>query len=163
MTPLEHNRYVGIANLAYGVIHLLVMAVMAVVLFGMMGIMARDTGRGDVPPIAFFGVIMAFVVGINLIMSIPSFVAGYAFLKRKRWAKIAGIVAAVASAMHVPFGTAVCVYTFWFLFSEPGKALYEKASQTLPPPPPPNWVNADQQKVREREFVPGHRHLIGAD
>jgi hypothetical protein len=152
MTPLEHNKYVGIANLAYGVIHVLIMIVTMVFFFGMMGIMARD--RGGVPPLAFFGVIMAFVVGVNLIMSIPSFVAGYAFLKRKRWAKIAGIVAAVASAMHAPFGTAVCVYTFWFLFSEPGKALYEKASQTLPPPPP-DWVDVDRQKGREREFVPG--------
>ena len=146
MTPLEHNRYVGIANHAYGAIHVLLMIVMAGLFMAMMGVEARDTGKGAVPPTNFLGAIMAFAVGINLILAIPSFIAGYALLKRKRWAKIAGIIAAVLSAIRIPFGTVVSIYTFWFLFSEPGRLLYENGSQALPPQPPSNWANLDQKE-----------------
>jgi hypothetical protein len=154
MTPEEHNKYVGIANLAYGAIHTLLMFGMGLFFLGMMGVIARDSAKGGAPPMAFFGLMMAFVVGLNLIMSIPSFVAGYAFLKRKRWAKVAGIIAAAVSGMSVPLGTAVCIYTFWFLFSEPGKSLYGRSSQALPPPPPSNWADLDRQKGREQQYVP---------
>jgi len=154
MTPLEHNKYVGIANLAYGAIHVLMLFVMVPIFFGMMGMMTRDLGRSDAPPMVFFGVIMVFAIGINLVMSIPSFVAGYAFLKRKPWAKVAGIIAAVLSAMSVPLGTAVCVYTFWFLFGESGRSLYDKASKTLPPPPPSDWVDINQPKEAEPNYTP---------
>ena len=64
---------------------------------------------------------------VNVGITIPSFVAGYAFLKRKSWAKIAGIVACALSALRIPFGTAVSIYTFWFLFSTPGKILYDQS------------------------------------
>ena len=35
--------------------------------------------------------------------------------------------------MSFPIGTAVCAYTFWFLFSEPGKSLYDRPRYALPP------------------------------
>jgi hypothetical protein len=151
MTPEEHNKYVGIANLVYGATHVLLMILMAVFFMAMMGVIARDARGGDVPPASFFGGIMAFVVGINVLFAIPSFIAGYAFLKRKPWAKIAGIIAAVLSAFRVPIGTAVSIYTFWFLFSPPGKILYENFSQALPPAPPVDWSAADQSR-KEQEY-----------
>jgi hypothetical protein len=148
MTALEHNKYVGLAHIAYGVIHILMIGVMGLFMLGMMGMIARDAPSGDAPPAAFFAIIMAFAVGVNVILSIPSFIAGYAFLKRKPWAKVAGIIAAVLSAMSFPFGTAVCVYTFWFLFSESGKLLYDGVAKTLPPPPPGDW---DTVKTQNRQ------------
>ena len=60
----------------------------------------------------FRDVIGALVVGL------PSFIAGYAMLKRKSWAKVAGIISSCLCALSFPVGTALCVYTFWFLFSE---------------------------------------------
>ena len=151
MTPEEHNKYVGIANLAYGTIHVLLMIGMGVFFTAMTGAIARDAARGDGPPASLFGGIMLFVVGINLLFAIPSFVAGYAFLKRKPWAKIAGIVAAVMSSFRVPFGTAVSIYTFWFLFSAPGRILYENLPQALPPAPPVEWSGAERSR-QEQDF-----------
>jgi hypothetical protein len=151
MTPEEHNKYVGIANVAYGAIHVLLMIVMGVFFMAMMGVIARDTRGGDVPPASFFGGIMVFAVAINFLFAIPSFIAGYAFLKRKPWAKIAGIIAAVLSAFRVPIGTAVSIYTFWFLFSAPGRIIYENLPQALPPAPPVDWSAADKSR-REQEY-----------
>ena len=45
-------------------------------------------------------------------------VAGYGMLKRRSWAKVAGIVSSCFCALSFPFGTALCVYTLWFLCGE---------------------------------------------
>jgi len=83
----------------------------------------------------------------------PLFVAAYALLKRKRWAKTAGIVAGVFAAAQMPVGTAVCVYTFWFLFSEPGRSLYDRSTKTLPGGSP-DWNRVNQQRSPEGEYAP---------
>ena len=134
MTPLEHNRYVGLSHLAYGIIHILIAG-------GSMLFMGAFMSRMHLPnyPDTFFWVIVAAAMVINVAMTIPSFLASYAFLKRKSWAKVMGIIAAVFAAMRIPFGTAACAYTFWFLFSESGKSLYDRPSQGLPPSPPADW------------------------
>ena len=149
MSADEHNRYLGLAHVTYGALHILIMLFVGVIVFAMMSL---NAGRSDAPPAAFMTVLMVFVVGINVLLAIPSFIAGYAFLKRKRWAKVAGIVAAVLSALRIPFGTAVAVYTFWFLFSAPGKLLYDTMAQALPPAPP-LWDEAARRTGSET-YVP---------
>ena len=36
------------------------------------------------------------------------------------------------AGLTFPFGTALCVYTLWFMFGEKGKFLYHKAAYALP-------------------------------
>jgi hypothetical protein len=87
-------------------------------------------------------------------MLAPNLIAGYALLKRKPWAKIAAIIGAVTAAMSFPIGTAVTAYTFWFLFSEPGKLMYDKPKSGLPPMPPDwNAFNGTEQS-REQKYIP---------
>jgi len=156
MTPQEHNKALGIANLIYGGVHLLMMGFMLAFMSLIFGAIMSDP-RGTAPPPAFFGFFIWFICLFQLLFSVPSFVAGYALLKRKPWAKVAAIISGVVSAMSFPIGTAVCVYTFWFLFSEPGKMLYDKsmAANALPPPPP-YWeaVNAQPYEQKPYEYVP---------
>jgi low temperature requirement protein LtrA len=149
MTPEDHNRYLGIAHVAYGALHVLIMLLVGVIVFAMV---ALNTGRSDAPPAAFMTALMLVIVGINVLLAVPSFIAGYAFLKKKRWAKVAGIVAAVLSALRIPFGTVVAIYTFWFLFSAPGKVLYDNLAQALPPAPPV-WNEVGRTRKTET-YVP---------
>jgi hypothetical protein len=151
MTPEEHNKCLGIAHVAYAAIHVLLMIMMGLFFMAMMGVIIRDTAGSGGPPASFFGGIMIFAVAINIIFAIPSFIAGYALLKRRPWAKIAGIIAAVLSAFRVPLGTAVSIYTFWFLFSTPGRIVYENLSQALPPAAPFDWSAADTSR-KEQEY-----------
>jgi len=153
MTPEEHNKYLGIAHVVYGVLHILLAVVTGAFVLGMMGMMTFNGGRGSGPPPALMAVFLAFVIVINVLLAVPSFIAGYAFLKRKSWAKIAGIIAAALSALRIPFGTAVSIYTFWFLFSTPGRVLYDNMALALPPAPPGDWSAAEQAR-RTESYVP---------
>lgn len=102
-------------------------------------IYSRSEAMGG-PPLPSLMVLVFVFVGIfTIVMTIPSLVAGYALLKRRPWAKVAGIVGGVLAAMSFPIGTAVAVYTFWFLFGDAGKQLYAGKSRELPPLPPKEW------------------------
>jgi hypothetical protein len=140
MTPQQHNKFVGMAQVGYAGLHLLMMiASLGVVGFMFENIYSKSQEMGGPPPPPFLGVILVFVGIFNIAMTIPSVVAGYALLKRRPWAKVAGIVGGVVAAMSFPIGTAVAVYTFWFLFSDVGKQLYGGKNQEPPPLPPKEW------------------------
>jgi hypothetical protein len=150
MTPQEHNKYVGLAQLGYAAFHLLMM----IVSMGVMGFMfeniyrrSQEMGGPSQPP--FLGLIFVFAGIFNVAMTIPSLVAGYALLKRRRWAKVAGIVAGVAAAMSFPIGTAVAVYTFWFLFGDVGKQVYGVKKKELPPLPPSEWQQSSSYSAHD--------------
>ena len=146
MTPEQHNKYVALAHLAYASIHMLLMGLM-LSFFGIVLAGAARDGRGGSPPIEMLFLMGVFVAGMTLIFTGPSLFASYAFWKRKPWAKTAGIVAAVMAAMNFPVGVATCVYTFWFLFSDPGKILYDNVPRKLPPPPP-TWEGLERSQTR---------------
>ncbi len=155
MTPEDHNKYVGMAHVVYGVLHIVLMLVTAAFVFVMIGPLTTvDAGGGNRPMAPFMSVILLVAVLVNVLLAVPSFVAGYAFLKRKSWAKIAGIVAAALSALRIPFGTAVSIYTFWFLFSTPGKILYDNMARVLPPAPPADWSAVGRTRNKESYVAP---------
>ncbi|HYP54200.1 MAG TPA: hypothetical protein VEQ42_11700 [Pyrinomonadaceae bacterium] len=124
MTPEDHNRMLGIMHLIYGGFTTLMMLLMAV-FFGFF--MALIMSAPDIPcdfPAGIFGLIFGFVVGLNMLFGVASLAAGYGLLKRKKWARLMGIISSVVAAMSFPFGTALCVYSLWFIFGE-GKHFYD--------------------------------------
>ena len=120
MTLEEHNRMLGILHLVYGGLHTLLMLLVLAAMFFFL----REAGaQPGAPPAAFF-LFFALIGGFfALIYTVPSYVAGYAMLKRKPWARAASIIAAVIEVMNMPFGTALGVYALWFLFGK-GEAFY---------------------------------------
>lgn len=132
----------------------MVLLIIAISIFMLMmiGVIASSNNSGEPIPVGLFAVVMVFVMGINLLLITPSFLAGYALLKRKRWAKTMGIVAAIVAGMSFPLGTALCVYTLWFLFGESGRFLYHKAAYALAPGDA-SWARTTSREL-EREYVP---------
>jgi len=147
-TPEQHNKNLGIAHLAHGGIFMLLMLVMMTFMTVMFSMAPAPAG----PPPAFIVVMWIFMGAFYGLMTLPSIVAGYALLKRKPWARTAAIVGGVTAAMSFPTGTAVCVYTFWFLFSEPGKLLYDRPQYSLPPLP--GGLPTSVQQQRESQYLP---------
>ena len=137
MTPIAHNRTLGLLHLLYGVFCIALMIVAIGFVSGTIDALAVRGAAGEAIPVATFAFIIVGSVAATLILITPSFVTGYALLKRKQWARRIGIIAGVLAALTFPFGTALCVYTLWFMFGEKGKFLYHKAAYALPEPPKP--------------------------
>ena len=65
---------------------------------------------------AFVVVVMAIYLVGALLFTVPALAGGFGLLRGKRWARKFLLISAVVAALDVPFGTALAVYTFWFLF-----------------------------------------------
>ncbi|MBD0371221.1 MAG: hypothetical protein ICV60_10330 [Pyrinomonadaceae bacterium] len=159
-TKEEHNKYLAYSHLGYAGFQLFMMFMMMIFSYIMLDLMSRSAPRGEFP-MGMVAAILIFSFIFQLIFSVPSLIAGFGLLKRKRWAKTATIIAGVLSAMSFPIGTAVCVYTFWFLFGENGKELYERRPLTEARTGSDFFLNepSDANSVgrwteRKREYVP---------
>jgi hypothetical protein len=160
MTTEDHNKALGICHLVYGALStLMILAIL--LMFGAI-IFSIPDGPDGGPPKALMAIISLFMMVYTLIFTLPSFIAGYGMLKHKTWARTASIVAAVLETMSFPIGTAVAVYSFWFMFSDAGKAFYNRpatyperpyALRDTPPQPASEW-NTQASRGREREYVP---------
>lgn len=149
MTPTSHNKILGILHLAYGGLTALVLAVMIIFVLTMM---SMETSNGEPLPVGLVVFMTIILVVVTLLHAVPSFLAGYALLKRKRWARTMGIIAAVVAGLSFPLGSALCVYSLWFLFGESGRFLYHKAAYALPPGDA-SWARTTTREL-EREYVP---------
>ncbi|HEX6185754.1 MAG TPA: hypothetical protein VFZ44_17830, partial [Pyrinomonadaceae bacterium] len=123
MTPQDHNKVIGIMHLIYGGFNALIMVIVGLFFIPVWAISAADP---NAPPGlgAFFGIMGLLMVVLGVVLGLPSVLAGYAMLKHKSWAKVMGIIAACVEAISFPFGTALCVYTFWFLFGQQNEGFH---------------------------------------
>jgi hypothetical protein len=147
LTPKEHNKYLALSHIVYGGI----MCLFGLLMIGMFaGVLGRSPGG---PPVGIMVFMTLFITVLYGLMTVPSFIAGYGLLKKKKWARTASIIGGVTAAMNFPLGTAVCIYTFWLLFSEPGKAIFEESKQQLPPGRQ-WWANEAQQQQEQPQYAP---------
>ena len=153
MTPEEHNKYLAYSNIAYGALMALLGLLMMVFFVGVLGTVPNG------PPLGMMLFFTLMITAIYGAMTIPSFIAAWALLKRKKWARTASIIAAVIAASNFPIGTAVTVYTFWFLFSDPGKGFFDQNNYNYAlPPAQQTWANQsweqDARRQRDAQYQP---------
>jgi hypothetical protein len=162
MTPQDHNKVIGIMHLLWGGFNALTMIIFVPFFLILTGIIGSDPHAPPGLPVifGFFGLLFLILA---VLFGIPPLVAGYGMLKRRSWAKVAGIVSACLCALSFPFGTALCVYTLWFLFG-PGQNFHRGGYDE---PPAPDWRGSlhggsaydwesqrASQSSRPREYVP---------
>lgn len=128
MSPRDHNKTLGVMHLIFGGMN--AMALLANFGFIQRGGIADSLGSLQVAALLRLRpeVEPALLVIFLLLFSVPSLIAGYGMLKRKSWAQGAGVIAAIASSLNPPLGTALCVYSLWFLFGE-GKHFYDSRDE----------------------------------
>jgi hypothetical protein len=155
LTPEQHSKYLGWSHIAYGGFFALLFGLF-MVFFGLgmlAGILNGPGGAG--PPLFMFVFMMLFFTVMLAATTLPAFIAGYGLLKGRKWAKVWAIISAVLAGGQFPMGTAVTVYTFWFLFSEPGKQYFERPNLALPSGSQ-TWANQqwdyDAQRQRESQY-----------
>jgi len=81
---------------------------------------ARD--RGGV--FLILGLTGMALVTILVVTSVASLICGYGLLKRRRWARIFGIVLAAVELINFPIGTALGAYALWVLFNKETEAMF---------------------------------------
>jgi hypothetical protein len=158
MTVEDHNKTLGILHLVYGGLHALLLALASFFALPIFYVFWNEPGR-HAPPVAFIVMLFGFGLLAAMLLFIPALVAGYGLVKRKSWARTAGIVTAILVALNIPFGTALAIYSLWFLLGK-GAGLYESEAARFeryalgdaPPPPAADWVDAS--RTGERQYVP---------
>ena len=70
------------------------------------------------------GATAIYVIGA-LLFTVPAIAGGYGLLRQKRWARKLVLVSAAVAALNVPLGTALAVYTFWYLLGNNRQVPYK--------------------------------------
>ena len=112
-----HVKVVAILFIIMGALNLI-----AALFFGLgIGIAEMALGMSDdvdaraAMPIV--GVAGSALVIFLLVLGIPPVITAIGLLKRREWARIAGIVIAALLIFHFPIGTAVGIYGLWTLLN----------------------------------------------
>ena len=149
MTGREHARLLGLFLWIYIGFQLVMSAFSGVMVFVMFGAMSAEFAKmprraGEPDPAVIFSMMPIFVIigfAIGFLFLIPKAVAAYGLRNEKSWAKVWAIVACCLAVLSIPFGTALGIYGFWFIFGEEGKKYFGGSTHAghMPPPPPNNW------------------------
>jgi hypothetical protein len=113
MTPQDHNKTLGII---YGVLGGL-LTIGAIVELVRIIIVEKELAR-----ILSDSYLMPIILG--LLFTIILLSTSYGLFKRRRWARNLSLVLAALFVLLFPLGTALAVYTWWFMHSEGAKLLY---------------------------------------
>jgi formate/nitrite transporter FocA (FNT family) len=126
MTTKDHYRLIAMLHLIHGCIAAATaigVFLSVAVMVGFKAVVERwvfPIDYGDSANAAFWlyvfaiGITAVYVIGA-LLFTVPAIMGGYGMLKHRRWARKLVLVSAAVAALNVPFGTALAVYTFWFL------------------------------------------------
>jgi hypothetical protein len=92
----------------------------------------HDFGAPKDVPIEFFTAILNVVGVLILAKSACGFLAGWGLLHRESWARVLTLVLGFVALIHVPFGTALGVYTLWVLLPTESQTEYETIAVAQP-------------------------------
>ena len=120
----EHLRLLGILWLAFSAFN----AVGAVILYVLANTLFRHMAEmggpeGATPWLRPFIGVIALIVAAKAALG---FATGWGLLQREPWARMLTIVLALLALFHVPFGTALGVYTLWVLLPAESDAEYHE-------------------------------------
>lgn len=130
MTAVEHNKYLAMGFAVFAVIFGLTFLLLMLVSLGVflaLGIsFAGETGDTNQVGFGVLGGVFAvvFYASLGLILVFPTAAASWKMWKRKRHARVWGIIASIAVAPVMPLGTFLGIYGLWVLFGSEGRKFY---------------------------------------
>ena len=124
-----HVKVVAVLYIVMGALNLL-----AAMLFGLgAGIAGMAVGMSGDPDattaLPIIGMAGGAIVVFLLILGIPPIIVAMGLMKRREWARIAGIVIAALSIFHFPFGTVLGIYALWTLLNSETARLMGEGSR----------------------------------
>ena len=83
----------------------------------------------DVPPFVFN--FMPFLGSLLLVSGVLAVLVGIGLLMRLSWARMAALILGAVNLIHIPFGTALGIYTLWALLPAEHEQEYRTLSQAV--------------------------------
>lgn len=121
----EHIRLLGILWLALSALN----AVAGLFLFILANAVfphLHEMGAGSDVPIGFLHALFGTIGALILVKAAAGFLAGWGLLQREPWARMLTIVLAFLALFHIPFGTALGIYSLWVLLPAESDAEYRE-------------------------------------
>lgn len=112
MTPRDHNKTIGIAYGLIGLLFLLGLIVLAVIEI------RKPASETSIPrlPTEFY----------LLLLPLLHFLTSYGLFMKRRWGRLLALLLSIVYVWIFPLGTALAIYTWYFLHSVGGKALFQR-------------------------------------
>jgi len=117
----DHIKVIGILWIIIGAFYLCLATFALLVFFGV----AQIPNVEDVNPntLRLIGIIASSVLGF---LALPQIIGGWGLIRHKEWARILILVVSFLSLFHVPFGTALAVYSMIILFNPETVRLFQQ-------------------------------------
>jgi hypothetical protein len=125
----EHVRLLAIlwfAFSAFEVVGGLVLMILANTLFIHIAEQAAANAGSGASPLGFLHPLITVVSIFVLAKGAAGFLAGWGLLNREPWGRVLALVLGFLALIHVPFGTALGIYTLWVLLPADSEAEYAK-------------------------------------
>jgi hypothetical protein len=122
----DHVKVIGILWIVLGALSLCLAFLAFLVFFGVAQIPNLDVEPGV---LRLIGIIASSFLGL---IGLPQVLGGWGLLRHKEWARILMLVISFLNVFHVPFGTALSVYSMVILLNGETIRLF----QTGAPAPP---------------------------
>ena len=133
VTPLPVTNRIA-ANLKLLAILWMVMSLITCLIPGLFLILGSDIAANFFPPdVPAFILPLLHGIGILLLCAAAiGLLAGWGLLQGQPWARMLTIVLAFLNLLHIPFGTALGIYTLWVLLPAQSEAEYRQLSLSGP-------------------------------
>jgi hypothetical protein len=124
-----HVRLLGILWLALSALN----AVAGVILYILANTLFVHLAEFGAPSaeVAWLRPFLSAIGILIVIKAAAGFLAGWGLLHRESWARMLTIVLAFFALFHVPFGTALGIYTLWVLLPAESDAEYEAQVRSI--------------------------------
>ena len=126
----DHVKVIGILWVVFGVFCLGLAFFALLFFFGV----AQIPNVEDVSPgiLRLIGIIASSFLGL---IAFPQIIGGLGLIRHKEWARILTLVLSFLSLAHVPFGTALGIYSMIILFNPETVRLFRGAAPAPPGTP----------------------------
>jgi len=121
MTSQDHNKTLCMVYSLLSVAFFLLLLASPFIIKNNVGDPHAPIGSGKLLTII---IVFCLVLLLTLLLSSTA----YGFYKRKRWVRVTASILAILFVWSFPLGTALAIYTWWFIHSEGRKQLYSESS-----------------------------------
>ncbi|HNV28252.1 MAG TPA: hypothetical protein PKJ83_03880 [Cyclobacteriaceae bacterium] len=109
-----HKRILAILYIISGAFQILGMIILSSIISIIIPFIMEEAGpEGQWVFMWIVPFIRVIAIGIIILFSIPSIIAGYGLLNNKKWALTLALVLGCFKLFSFPIGTAIGIYTIW--------------------------------------------------